>query len=97
MRNKSKINANELKTWEIVKNNKVLDLEKNIRKHIQNEEVKIKIDWNEFTLNKIDDLLLPIKVLYKGKVCKDCNAISCSFCTYSDTEGKWSTNKMTFC
>ena len=72
MRNKSKINANELKTWEIVKNNKVLDLEKNIRKHIQNEEVKIKIDWNEFTLNKIDDLLLPIKVLYKGKVCKDC-------------------------
>ncbi len=32
-------------------------------------------------------------LLYKGKVCKDCNAISCSFCTYSDTEGKWSTNK----
>ena len=61
---------NEIKNKinEIVKNNKVLDLEKNIRKHIQNEEVKIKIDWNEFTLNKIDDLLLPIKVLYKGKV-----------------------------
>lgn len=52
----------------IIGNKKVLELEKGIRKHITNKEVNIKIDLKEFTLNKVDELSIPIKVLYKDKV-----------------------------
>ena len=52
----------------IIGNKKILELEKEIRKHITNKEVNIKIDLKEFTLSKVDELSIPIKVLYKDKV-----------------------------
>lgn len=52
----------------LIGSKKVLELEKGIRKHITNKEVNIKIDLKEFTLNKVNELSIPIKVLYNDKV-----------------------------
>lgn len=52
----------------LIGNKKVLELEKGIRRHITNKEVNIKIDLKEFTLNKVNELSIPIKVLYNDKV-----------------------------